>query len=84
MTSGTSIVTIAANGRVVIPAGIREQLGLRGGDKLIARLVDGALVLESRDVAMRRARALVAKYVGADDKPVDELISERREEGQRE
>ena len=33
---------------------------------------------------MRRARALVAKYVGADDKPVDERIAERRAEGQRE
>ena len=59
-------MNVAANGRVVIPAGMREQLGLRSGDKLIARLVDGALVLESRDAAMRRARALVAKYVGAD------------------
>jgi AbrB family looped-hinge helix DNA binding protein len=84
MASPHTILHIAANGRVVIPSDLREKLGVRGGGKMIARLVDGALVLEPRDVAIRRARRLVAKYVPKDTNLIGELIAERRAEAQRE
>jgi AbrB family looped-hinge helix DNA binding protein len=84
MASPHTVVNVAANGRVVIPADLREKLGVRGGGKMIARLVEGALVLEPRDVAIRRARQLVAKYVPKDANLIDELIAERRAEAQRE
>ena len=83
MASQHTVVNVAANGRVVIPADLREKLGVRGGGKMIARLVNGALVLEPRDVAIRRARQLVAKYVPKDADLVAELIAERRAEAQR-
>ena len=83
MASQHTVVNVAANGRVVIPADFREKLGVRGGGKMIARLVNGALVLEPRDVAIRRARQLVAKYVPKDADLVAELIAERRAEAQR-
>lgn len=63
---------------MVIPAYIREQLGLRGGDRLIARLADGAIVLETVEAALRRARALIAVCVPEDISLSDELIAERR------
>jgi AbrB family looped-hinge helix DNA binding protein len=76
--SSSTHVTVTDGGQVVIPAHIRSQLGLRGGDRLIARLVDGAIVLETVDAAVRRAQALVARYVSQDISLSDELIAERR------
>jgi AbrB family looped-hinge helix DNA binding protein len=75
---------IAANGRVVIPAPMRAALGLRGGGAIIARLVDGAVVLESQDAAVRRAQAMVGRYLPSGSNLVDELIAERRAEAARE
>lgn len=74
-------LTIAPNGRVVIPANMRAQLGLQGGGKVLARLVDGTLVFEPIDVAVRRAQAMVARYVPSDAGLADELIAERHEAG---
>jgi antitoxin PrlF len=56
-------LSIAANGRIVIPANMRAELGWQGGGKLLARLVDGTVVLEPIDAAIRRAQALVSQYV---------------------
>jgi AbrB family looped-hinge helix DNA binding protein len=69
---------IASNGRVVIPADIRAELGLEGGDMLVVRVVDGAVVLEPVRTAIRRARAAFRKYVPSDTSLADELIEERR------
>jgi AbrB family looped-hinge helix DNA binding protein len=71
-------LTLAANGRVVIPANMRAALGLRDGGKLVARLVDGAIILEPVDAAIRRAQAMVARYASGSPSLVDELIAERR------
>jgi len=49
---------------------------MRNDDRLL-NLRPGALVLESRDVAIRRARELVAKYVPKDADLIGELIAER-------
>ncbi len=70
-------LTIAPNGRIVIPANMRAELGVQGGGKLLARLVDGTVVLEPVDAAIRRAQALVHRYVPKNTGLVDELISER-------
>lgn len=71
-------LTIAANGRIVIPAHIRAKLDLHGGEKLVARLVDGALVLEPIAVSVARAQKVVRQYIGTQAPLVDELILERR------
>jgi len=70
-------LTIAPNGRIVIPANMRAELGWQGGSKLLARLVDGTVVLEPVDAAIRRAQELVSQYVPKNTGLVDELISER-------
>jgi hypothetical protein len=56
---------------------MREKLGIPSARKIVARLVDGVLVLESREAALRGMRAMVAKYAD-DGSVVDELIAERR------
>jgi AbrB family looped-hinge helix DNA binding protein len=70
-------LTIAPNGRIVIPANMRAELGWQGGGKLLARLVDGTVVLEPVDAAIRRAQELVSQYMPKNAGLVDELISER-------
>jgi antitoxin PrlF len=72
-------LTISANGRVVIPARIRTELGLRSGEKVVARVCDGALVLEPVTVAIKRAQALIKRRAGLIPSPVDELLAERRQ-----
>ncbi|MBN9541895.1 MAG: AbrB/MazE/SpoVT family DNA-binding domain-containing protein [Alphaproteobacteria bacterium] len=71
-------LTIAGNGRIVIPADIRAQLGLKAGDKLVARIVDGAVVLEPLQTAIRRAQSAYRKYVPAGVSLSAELAADRR------
>lgn len=62
-------------GRVVIPADIRRQLGIRAGTELVA-MVDGpAVVLVPRSAVKVRLRSLFAD-VGSSMR--DELIADRR------
>ncbi len=78
MTDLQSRLTLASNGRVVIPVAMRAALGLRDGDRIVARVVDGSIVLEPLNAAIRRAQAMVARYVPPGTELVDELIAERR------
>jgi antitoxin PrlF len=77
-------LTMTPNGRVVIPANMRSELGWQSGGKLVARLVDGAVILEPVDAAIRRAQALVRQYVPKNAGLVDELITERHAAAERE
>ncbi len=78
MTISQASLTIAPNGRVVIPASMRAELGFQHGGRVIARVVDGTVVLEPIEAAIRRAQAMVRKYVPDDVDLVAELIAERR------
>jgi len=77
-------LTISANGRVLIPALMRKAMGLSRGGRVSARLSDGAVILESHAAAIRRAQALVARYVPGEVDLVAELIADRRAEAARE
>jgi AbrB family looped-hinge helix DNA binding protein len=74
---------MGANGRVVIPAEIRRELGLEEGDELNARTEGESVVLETRDALLRRIQAEFQAAAG-DRSMVDELIAERRREAKRE
>ncbi len=76
-------VQLGAQGRLVIPAKLRKALGLKPGDRLIARQEDDRLVLEKAGAVERRLRALFA-HIPPDVSLADELIAERREEARRE
>ena len=75
---------IGPDGRVVIPATFRESLDLKEGDVLFARLYNGEIALLTPKAAMRRAQAIVRRFVPDEVSLVDELIEDRRREAQRE
>lgn len=74
-----------SNGRVVIPAALRLQLGMRDGDQLIWTVRDGELVATTRRAQLAKAQALFRQFVPADAPSLaDELIADRRAEAARE
>ncbi|MBK7721442.1 MAG: AbrB/MazE/SpoVT family DNA-binding domain-containing protein [Austwickia sp.] len=70
-------VTVGPQGRVVIPARIRDLLGLSAGDRLQLRVSRGRLVLERPQDAVAELRGL-ASAVPAERSLVDELLADRR------
>ena len=68
---------LGKQGRLVIPAVMRESLGLAVGDELHIRLAGTRLVLERPQDAVSELRGLGAAVPGARSL-VDELLAERR------
>ena len=67
-------------GRVVIPAAFRKALGVKPGEYLILRIVDGEMHAWTFGHATKRIQAIVRKHVPEGRSVVDELIAERRSE----
>jgi AbrB family looped-hinge helix DNA binding protein len=76
--------SLSPNGRIVIPAAIRQELGLAAGDTLLMDVEDGVLRIESYLARIRRIQREFAPYVKPGVLASDELIAERREEARRE
>ena len=77
-------VRMSENGRVVIPAEVRKQLGLTAGELLTLTVEEGSLRLMTRRARIRAAQASVARYISPGRRLEDELIAERRKEARRE
>jgi AbrB family looped-hinge helix DNA binding protein len=69
-------VVLGVQGRLVVPAEARKELGLAAGDELVLHTEAGRLVLERREDAGRRLRGLYAS--AATDGLVDVLLEDRR------
>lgn len=61
----------------MIPAALREEMGIEAGDKLSAQVEDGRLVLEQQAEALNRVQRRF-RHASGERKLVDELIAERR------
>jgi AbrB family looped-hinge helix DNA binding protein len=77
-------VRLGPDGRVVIPAAFREALAIKEGETLIASVEDGTLQLMTIPAAVRKAQAMVRRFVPEGVSLVDELLEERRREVERE
>ena len=75
-------VVLGVQGRLVVPAEARKELGLAAGDELVLHTEAGRLVLERREDAAKRLRGLYAS--AATRGVVDELLEDRRREAARE
>lgn len=72
-------------GRVMLPSWWRKKEGVDSSTELCAAVTEeGGLVLETREHGLRRARALLRKYIPEGVNLSDELIAERRLEAARE
>ena len=74
-------VSLGRQGRLVIPAPLRRSLGLEEGDRLVARQDGNRLVIEKPEQIKQRLKARFAQ-VPVERRLVDELIAERRQEGE--
>lgn len=70
-------VVIGQQGRVVIPAEMRETLGLVAGDRLHVQLIGSRLVLERPQDAVAELRGIGSEVPQARSL-VEELLAERR------
>jgi len=72
-------VTMAKNGRLVIPVAYRRALGLVNGGEVLLRLRDGCVEIEPRRAALERAQRAVRLYASGRHL-AEELLRERKEE----
>jgi AbrB family looped-hinge helix DNA binding protein len=75
---------LADGGRIVIPADVRERLGLEIGTDLVMTVEDDHATLTSAKAARRRARQRVRRYIRPGVSLSEELMAERKKEAQRE
>jgi AbrB family looped-hinge helix DNA binding protein len=73
------------NGRIVIPAALRDKMGVKPGDAVLMEVEDGVLRVEAHMARIRRIQEELKPYAPKDGTLVsDQLIAERREEARRE
>jgi AbrB family looped-hinge helix DNA binding protein len=77
-------VRIGPQGRVVIPARLRDELHLGQGEVLVAHVEGDRLVFERRQAVIDRLRRAFGAAVPRTASLVDELIADRRAEAARE
>ena len=81
---GEIAISVADNGRLVLPVALRRRLNVVRGGTLVIREEEGRLVLESADEGVTRAQAIVRSFAPNVQGVVDELSAERRAEAERE
>jgi AbrB family looped-hinge helix DNA binding protein len=76
-------VIVGEQFRIVIPAELRQEMGIKPGDELMARVKNGQLLLEELDHALKRVQANIADAMEGRS-GVEELIQERIREARKE
>ncbi|HEX4004636.1 MAG TPA: AbrB/MazE/SpoVT family DNA-binding domain-containing protein [Acidobacteriaceae bacterium] len=79
MASSEVRLRLAENGRVVIPAEVRKDLGLESGGELILERQENGYRMTTRRHRIEEARKYLRRFIKPGDSVVDELIAERRE-----
>lgn len=76
---------VDGQGRVVLPSFWRKQQQVQASTELCATVNEaGGLVIETREQGLRRARALVRKYIPEGVRLSEEIIADHRAEAARE
>jgi antitoxin PrlF len=75
-------VRMAANGRVVIPARVRSELGIGGGETFVVEVEDGVIKLVPFSHVIRRVQEEIRRYIPAGRSLAEELSEERRREAE--
>lgn len=77
-------VKVGPGGRIVIPAQLREKLGVKPGDTIWLEEDNEQVRISSVRQTIRKAQELVRQYVPEGVSLVDDLLAERRAEAERE
>lgn len=75
---------VTQGGRIVIPADMRRRLGIEIGEDVSIALDGESLRILTQKESIKRAQALVRKFVPKGVSLVDELIADRRREASNE
>ncbi|MBV9932450.1 MAG: AbrB/MazE/SpoVT family DNA-binding domain-containing protein [Alphaproteobacteria bacterium] len=75
---------LVSGGRLQIPARVRRELGLKDGDAVVMRTVEGELRLRPLRDVVAEVQARLRRYVPEGVSLSDELIADRRAEAERE
>lgn len=54
---------VTEGGRIVIPAKIREAMGIRVGKNVTLKMKNGSLEITTRDEAVRRIQEMMKPYI---------------------
>jgi AbrB family transcriptional regulator (stage V sporulation protein T) len=73
-------VRIAAGGRIVIPAEVRQELGVSEGDELLLTRSEHGIRVTTVDQVVREAQAYFRQFKRPGESVIDELIREREAE----
>jgi AbrB family looped-hinge helix DNA binding protein len=71
---------VTQGGRIVIPADMRRRLGIEVGEDVSIALDGESLRIVTQKESIKRAQALVSKFVPKGVSLVDELVADRRRE----
>lgn len=71
-------IKLGDGGRFVIPASMREEMGIKPGDSLIAYVEDGELRVRSFDDNLKRIQQRLSAKKKPGQSVVDEFLAERR------
>ena len=76
-------VAVQENGRMVLPAELRRELGIGKGDRIVIEADGDTIVLSTPERSRRQARELFRRYVPEGRRLADEVIADRRSEAAR-
>ena len=81
----TTYATVSTKGQLVIPASIREELGIEPGTRIAVRVDGGQLILnpQSIEAKLRQIKAMRG-YTAGGPSGTDILLEDRRIERERE
>ena len=74
-------IQVDKNGRVLLPASFRKDLGINIGDEVVLRIEDDELRITTVKRRLENAQRLVREYVKPGASLADELIAERVRRG---
>jgi AbrB family looped-hinge helix DNA binding protein len=80
----TFMSRLGKDGRVLIPAAVREKAELKAGTPLLLFVVGDDVRIVSRVAAIRRMQARLAHLRDPNEPAVESLIRERRDDASRE
>lgn len=80
----TETVTMGESGRIVLPAAIRKEFGIKPGERLTVIADQGEIRIFSRKMILESVRARILEKRGTLKGILDEFIEERHEQARRE